>query len=153
MQITFKDEIIKLDHGEMLEIPEYIDRYQIHTDYDSIIVVAGGIWDDPAGSSGVFTMLPSKAPENTGDPSEYNRNTRFDRHFHDCDEYWIITQGNCVAEIDGVLCALTPGNCLYIPKGVSHDLLRVPKMVSGVYIETSMKGQRRSGHLWKHTHG
>jgi mannose-6-phosphate isomerase-like protein (cupin superfamily) len=117
------------------------------------VVALGGHWGDDCGGVGVFTVDRAEQPGDRGDPVTYAKNTNFDRHYHDCDEYWIIVDGHGTASSEDVLYEVKPGDCVATRMGDHHDLPAVEQLVRGVYFETTMRGQRRSGHLWEHTHG
>jgi mannose-6-phosphate isomerase-like protein (cupin superfamily) len=46
-----------------------------------------------------------------------------------------------------------PGDCVATGMGHHHDFAEVLEPVQGVYLETTLEGQQRRGHLWEHTHG
>jgi mannose-6-phosphate isomerase-like protein (cupin superfamily) len=117
------------------------------------LVHMSGRWGDGVGPCGVFDLLNSGAPRNDGDPAPYPRETEFDNHYHDCDEYWIITEGECVAVSEGVTYILVPGDCLATRAGDHHDLPIVLQPVRGIYFEGTLRGRRRLGHLWEHRDG
>jgi mannose-6-phosphate isomerase-like protein (cupin superfamily) len=117
------------------------------------LVHAWGTWGEETGGSGVFTLEASDAPSNTGDPAPYPRNTVFDRHYHDCDEYWILFGGSGLAVTEGVVYAVGAGDCVATRTGDHHDFPYVHETVRGIYLETTLRGQKRRGHLWEHTRG
>jgi mannose-6-phosphate isomerase-like protein (cupin superfamily) len=55
--------------------------------------------------------------------------------------------------VDGEHLAVAPGDCLLIPMGAMHDMPDAPEPVKAVYFESSLRGAKRIGHLWQHTHG
>jgi mannose-6-phosphate isomerase-like protein (cupin superfamily) len=112
-----------------------------------------GNWGDEIGSSDFFVINNSKTPGNSGDPVEYPRKTDFDNHYHDFDEVWIILEGEALAVSEGKNYKLKAGDCLLTPMGYHHDMPEVYKEIKGIYFETSLKGKKRSGHLWIHQHG
>lgn len=117
------------------------------------VVVVSGDWGEETGSRGVFTLEASHAPRNAGDPADYPRNTDFDRHYHDCDEYWIILAGRGRVVTEGESFDVGPGDCVATPMGRHHDFPLVFETVRGVWFETTLSGKKRIGHLWEHTHG
>lgn len=117
------------------------------------VVELGGCWGEDCGGVGVFTVERATQPGDRGDRVTYPKNTNFDRHYHDCDEYWIIIDGRGTASSEDVLYEVRPGDCVATRMGDHHDLPLVEQLVRGVYFETTMRGQRRRGHLWEHTHG
>ena len=112
-----------------------------------------GRWEAETGGSGIFTADNSPRPEDKGDPVPYEKWTNFDCHFHDCDEYWVILEGEARAVSEGKTYEMRPGDCLATGMGHHHDLPLVHERLRGVYFETTLEGQKRRGHLWNHTHG
>ncbi|MCU0415123.1 MAG: hypothetical protein MUE91_12115 [Ignavibacteriaceae bacterium] len=112
------------------------------------IVMIEGIWGDEIGGSAVFKMR-----RNIGDPVDYPRTNDFDNHFHDFDEYWIILKGSGVAVSEGLKYKFSGGDIIVTRMGDHHDLPEVYEDIHGIYFETSLRGQKRLGHLWNHSHG
>jgi mannose-6-phosphate isomerase-like protein (cupin superfamily) len=120
---------------------------------DSAVLVAlEGTWGDETGKSGVFDPEDIPSPVE-GDPAPYEKTTLFDNHYHDCDEYWVIVEGRGVGVSEGVQHELGPGDCLATRMGDHHDFPLVRERVTAVFFETTLRGRRRLGHLWTHTHG
>ena len=46
-----------------------------------------------------------------------------------------------------------PGDCIATGMGHHHDIPQVHEPIEAVYFETTMRGRKRRGHLWDHTHG
>jgi mannose-6-phosphate isomerase-like protein (cupin superfamily) len=88
-------------------------------------------WSDVT-STGTFHIQPGQA---------------FDRHFHDCDEYWFIFAGRAVIEIDDERYAVGPGDIVCTEIGREHDFLQVFEPVSGFWFEAVLKPGGRAGHL------
>jgi mannose-6-phosphate isomerase-like protein (cupin superfamily) len=126
---------------------------RIRAEQATQIVIVGGRWHEPSGSRGVFSLDSSRCPQNVGDPAAYVRNTDFDRHFHDCDEYWFITSGDATVVIGEESFQVSEGMCIVTPAGMHHDIPLVQEMIFGAYLETNLRGLARHGHLWNHTHG
>ena len=112
-----------------------------------------GSWGGETGGSGLFGVAASDNPANAGDPTDYPRNASFDNHYHDCDEYWIIYRGSGTAYSEGVRYEVKPGDCVATGRGYHHDFPICEKTVGAVYLETTLAGKKRGGHLWEHTHG
>ncbi len=112
-----------------------------------------GRWGEQTGGSGLFEVRTSDSPQDRGDPVDYPKTTNFDRHYHDCDEYWIIFAGSGIAVSEEKFYQLHPGDCLATGMGHHHDFPRSGEPVKAVYFETTLEGQKRLGHLWNHTHG
>ena len=117
------------------------------------IVMIEGIWGDEIGGSAVFKMSKHSTPRNIGDPVDYPRINDFDNHYHDFDEYWIILKGSGVAVSEGVKYKFSDGDIIATRMGDHHDLPEVYEDIHGIYFETSLRRQKRLGHLWNHTHG
>lgn len=117
------------------------------------IVFIEGNWSDELGGSAVFRMSRFSTPRNIGDPVDYNRTNDFDNHYHDFDEYWIILEGSGLALSEGVKYKFSNGDIIATRMGDHHDLPEVFEDIHGIYFETSLRGQKRLGHLWEHTHG
>jgi mannose-6-phosphate isomerase-like protein (cupin superfamily) len=116
-------------------------------------VVLRGRWGDELGGCGLFTGRAHGPTLVEGDPVDYPKNTGFDSHYHDCDEYWLFLEGKGTAVVGKRFMAVGPGDCLAIGMGHHHDLPVVESPVKAVYFETTLEGQKRTGHLWNHTHG
>ena len=112
-----------------------------------------GNWTSPLGGCGVFTACDVASPSDKGDPVSYAKTTNVDRHYHDCDEYWIVLEGRATVVVADAFAELTPGDCLCIGMGRHHDMPHAPEPVRAVYFETTLSGAGRTGHLWEHTHG
>jgi mannose-6-phosphate isomerase-like protein (cupin superfamily) len=112
-----------------------------------------GSWGDELGGCGLFRAENVANPSDRGDPVSYPKHTNIDAHYHDCDEYWLLLEGRATVVVDGAFAAMAPGDCLLIPMGAIHDMPEAPEPVKAVYFESSLRGQKRIGHLWQHTHG
>src|SRR5690606_21474727 len=112
-----------------------------------------GRWGDMTGGSGIFGVTNSNNPSDGGDPVDYPKATNFDRHFHDCDEYWVILKGSGIAVSEGKSYKVGPGDCVATGMGHHHDFPQAFEPIKAVFFETTLRGQKRLGHLWEHTHG
>ena len=112
-----------------------------------------GIWGDDLGGSGVFIGEESNSPQDNGDAVKYVKNTNFDCHYHDCDEYWILFEGSAQVYTEGKSYAVGVGDCVATGMGHHHDIAQVYAPLRAVYFETTMAGLKRRGHLWNHSHG
>jgi mannose-6-phosphate isomerase-like protein (cupin superfamily) len=93
-------------------------------------------WSDVT-STGTFRVNPGQT---------------FDRHYHDCDEYWFIREGRAVIEIDDERYAVEAGDIVCTEMGREHDFLQVLEPVTGFWFEAVLKldgelGKGRAGHL------
>ena len=147
-----KSQIVK--KGDHLELKPNDEQTLIRSVNNSLIVIRiGGHWGDNTGDSGVFTLKSSLSPMNIGDAVNYPRNTIFDNHYHDCDEYWIIFKGRGLIVTEGIFHEIGPGDCVATKMGDHHDFPQVYETIHGVYFETTLKDKKRIGHLWNHTQG
>jgi mannose-6-phosphate isomerase-like protein (cupin superfamily) len=147
-------ELRDLPNGGHLELGPAERGYDLlQTLEQSTIVRICGRWEGEIGASGVFDLKNDSAHRNDGDPTPYPRSTTFDNHYHDCNEYWIITEGRCVAVSENRMYVLAAGDCLATGMGHHHDIPVVIEPIRGVYFEGCPGGERRSGHLWAHRDG
>jgi mannose-6-phosphate isomerase-like protein (cupin superfamily) len=117
------------------------------------LIRMGGDWGDELGGSGLFGARPAETPGDRGDPVSYPKQTNFDAHYHDCDEYWILFEGRGTAVSEGRHYEVGPGDCVATGMGHHHDFPLVVEPVRAVFFETTLAGRKRRGHLWNHTHG
>lgn len=136
---------IDVPDGQTVEVVEAIEP--------SVLVRMCGRWGEITGGSGLFEVVKAKAPHNAGDPVDYPTQAVFDRHFHDCDEYWILYEGSGEVVTEGKRYKVGPGDCVAIGTHHHHDFPVVNEPVKAVYFETTLEGQGRIGHLWEHKHG
>ena len=71
----------------------------------------------------------------------------FDRHHHDCDEYWFIFEGRAVIEIDEERYTVEAGDIVCTQIGREHDFLQVLEPISGFWFESRLIPGGRAGHL------
>lgn len=116
-------------------------------------ILFDGTWGDELGGCGLFRAENVTQPADRGDLVSYPKRTNIDAHYHDCQEFWLLLEGEAGVVVDGQHLSMRPGDCLPIPMGAMHDMPDAPKPVKAVYFETTLRGQKRTGHLWKHTHG
>lgn len=149
-----------LKAGQFYDLPGTCARWRLRgTTPDAAVVRFSGRWGSELGGCGTFSL--ENLPEGVttlpgavrGDPCPYSKRTRFDRHYHDCDEYWIILEGSVMAVLGDTPVRLDAGDCLAIGMGRHHDLAEVLAPMQAVFIETTLEGRKRTGHLWEHTHG
>lgn len=112
-----------------------------------------GHWGQELGGCGLFGLVRTSTPETKGDPVAYPKHTGVDSHYHDCDEYWIVLQGEGEAVVGDQHDRMRPGDCLCIGMGHHHDFPIIDSEVKAVFFETTLQGRKRTGHLWNHTHG
>jgi mannose-6-phosphate isomerase-like protein (cupin superfamily) len=112
-----------------------------------------GRWGDELGGCGLFSVRAGGPEVVKGDPVDYPRNTSFDSHYHDCDEYWLLLDGSGTVVVGDRHMEAGPGDAIAIGMGHHHDFPQVARPVRAVYFETTLEGAKRPGHLWNHTHG
>ena len=62
-------------------------------------------------------------------------------HRHDCDEYLIITEGRASLLLNGRVHDVVSGNCVCIPAGVEHRILRALEDLVLVWIHDKLKSR------------
>lgn len=50
---------------------------------------------------------------------------RFDRHFHDVGEFWLVAAGHGTVSVGEQRYGVQPGDIIYTPAGVEHDIIGV----------------------------
>lgn len=146
--------LVEASAGSNLDLPGGAEVFDVREINESLIAVRlCGDWGEATGGSGLFAVEPSLAPADNGDPVPYPKSTNFDSHFHDCDEYWVVWAGRGMAVSEGQAYDVSPGDCVATAMGHHHDMPRVSEPLRGVYFETTLRGAKRRGHLWEHTHG
>jgi len=68
-------------------------------------------------------------------------------HFHDCDEWWIITDGHALVVNEGEEYEVESGTMIFTPMGEEHGVLEVYRDLKGAWFESKLRGQKRRGHL------
>lgn len=145
---------IEATAGSNLDLPSGAESFAVREVREDIVVVRlCGDWGDETGGSGLFSVASSVAPADRGDPVPYPKTTNFDSHYHDCDEYWVVWAGRGEAVSEGRAYDVVPGDCVATAMGHHHDVPQVREPLHGVYFETTLRGAKRRGHLWEHTHG
>ena len=72
---------------------------------------------------------------------------RFDRHFHDCAEYWAITEGRARVAVGEDLFDVGPGDLVCTPPGTEHDIvLAYTDEVALLFIEEAVPLGGSAGH-------
>lgn len=120
------------------------------------ILIVGGNWKDA--DINPFMVNISDIPSNesalgVGTPCDYYRNTNFDHHYHDFDEFWIVYSGSGAVQEDGIFYEVQEGDCLATGAGHHHDFPIAHGLVKALAIEVCPEGNQRHGHLWEQVHG
>ena len=71
---------------------------------------------------------------------------RFDRHFHDDHEMWIITEGKAKISSEGAEYFVQAGDLVMTQACQIHDILEVYEELAGFFIETGHPPGGRVGH-------
>jgi len=152
--ISAGDRVLDADQGANLDLSAPGEQFKaLDVLEDAILVRMCGRWGDEVGGSGIFPAWKVDDPKDCGDPVDYPKETAFDNHFHDCDEYWIVIEGSGIAVSEGKHYEIGPGDCVATRMGDHHDLPIVHETLTAIFFETTLRGQKRPGHLWNHTHG
>ena len=153
-KIRFGDQTVNAEEGTNLDLPTPIGQFEVcDVTEDAVVIRMAGRWGEDLGGSGLFGVVKTESPKFKGDPVDYEKKTTFDRHFHDCDEYWIVFEGSGLAMSEGEFHELNPGDCLATGMGHHHDFPKVNEPVRAVFFETTMEGRKRRRHLWEHADG
>lgn len=103
----------------------------------------------------------SKTPLGSGNRPEWSTVTsagifripvkggRFDRHYHDCDEYWLIFAGKAKVMSEGKEYYVKPGDIVCTQAGDEHDVLEVYEDLQAFWFEDATPEDGRIGHLHK----
>jgi len=120
---------------------------------DALVFRALGRWSSVT-SAGLFDVWTTSPPD-FDSPYDYKKTTRFDNHYHDFDEYWIVFEGEATVATEGKLYDVGPGDCVATGMGWHHDVVSVKddQKMWAVYFESGREGQGRTGHLWEPKHG
>jgi len=88
-------------------------------------------WSDVT-SAGVFRVEPGG---------------RFDRHYHDCDEYWLVFAGRARVLVGDGTYLVGPTDIVCTPTGTEHDVIGVRGTLEAFWFEASTPPGGRIGHL------
>ncbi len=72
---------------------------------------------------------------------------RFDCHYHDCHEYWLIFKGKAKVMSEGEEFYVKPGDIVCTKAGDEHDVLEVYEDLEGFWFEDATPAGGRVGHL------
>lgn len=72
---------------------------------------------------------------------------RFDNHFHDCDEYWLVFQGKAKVKSEGEEFYVQRGDIVCTKTGDDHDVLEVYEELQAFWFEDATPEGGRIGHL------
>ena len=74
---------------------------------------------------------------------------KFDCHFHDCDEYWLIYAGKAKVMSEGQEFYVQSGDIVCTRAGDEHDFIEVYETIEAFYFEEAAPRGSRIGHLHK----
>lgn len=153
-EIGFAGKTEQADKESVFSIGECESQFIVTDVYDDTLLVrVAGSWGDELGRNGLFEITRDDPPEQET-PVGYAKETSIDNHYHDCDEYWIIIEGRGTAVSEDRFYEIGQGDCLITGMGHHHDLPTIhQEPLRGVFFETTMEGQKRTGHLWEPKHG
>ena len=72
---------------------------------------------------------------------------RFDCHYHDCDEYWLIFEGRAKVMTEGSVAYVKRGDIVCTKRGDEHDVLEVYEDLVSFWFEDATPEGGRVGHL------
>jgi mannose-6-phosphate isomerase-like protein (cupin superfamily) len=149
-----EEETVAADSGTMVELDGESGAFRVVADEETTLVRCCGEWADPSGGAGAFTVECDPGAEDDGDAVDYPKETAFDAHYHDCDEYFVVTEGRGVLVTERRFYEVSPGDVVAVGMGHHHDVPQVlDGPLRGVWCETTLEGEGRRGHLYDHTHG
>jgi len=112
-----------------------------------------GNWGEDIGGCGLFFYAADTPRKFPSDPISYERTSNFDSHYHDCDEYWMILEGAGTVVVGGVHHDIGPGDCVVTGAGHHHDIPHIRTPIRSAFLETTLEGPKRRGHLHNFEHG
>jgi len=74
-------------------------------------------------------------------------NGRFDCHYHDCHEYWLIFRGKAKVVTEGRTFYVKAGDIVCTKAGDEHDLIEVYEHLEAFWFEDTTPPGGRTGHL------
>lgn len=75
------------------------------------------------------------------------KNGRFDCHYHDCHEYWLVFAGKAKVMSEGQAYYVKPGDIVCTRAGDEHDVLEVYEDLAAFWFEDATPAGGRIGHL------
>jgi mannose-6-phosphate isomerase-like protein (cupin superfamily) len=114
--------------AEAVAPPQHDEAFVVVT---SLSPEARPSWSDVT-SAGIFRVQP---------------NGRFDRHYHDCDEYWLVFSGRAEILVGSRTYTIGAGDIVCTPAGTEHDVLGVYETLEAFWFEGRTPKGARVGHL------
>ena len=72
---------------------------------------------------------------------------RFDCHYHDCHEYWLVFKGKAKVQSEGREYYVKPGDIVCTKAGDEHDVIEVYEDLEAFWFEDATPEGGRTGHL------
>lgn len=76
-----------------------------------------------------------------------SKSGRFDCHYHDCDEYWLVFKGAGKVMTEGAEFYVKPGDIVCTKAGEEHDVVEVYEDLEAFWFEDATPQGGRVGHL------
>jgi mannose-6-phosphate isomerase-like protein (cupin superfamily) len=103
----------------------------------------------------VRTLSPDARPEwsdvTSAGTFRVEPNGRFDLHYHDCDEYWLVFAGRASVLVGSQTYTVSPGDIVCTPTGTEHDVVAVAETLEAFWFEAATPPGGRIGHLHRTT--
>jgi mannose-6-phosphate isomerase-like protein (cupin superfamily) len=103
----------------------------------------------------VRTLSPDARPEwsdvTSAGTFRVEPNGRFDLHYHDCDEYWLVFSGRARVLVGSQTYTVGPGDIVCTPTGTEHDVVGVYETLEAFWFEAATPPGGRIGHLHRMT--
>jgi mannose-6-phosphate isomerase-like protein (cupin superfamily) len=74
---------------------------------------------------------------------------RFDCHYHDCDEYWLVFEGKARIMSEGVEYYVRPGDIICTKAGDEHDVIEVYEDLNAFWVENALPECKGRTHFHK----
>lgn len=75
---------------------------------------------------------------------------RFDRHFHDFDEFWFIASGRGIVNLGDVEYSVGEGDIIHTSAGVDHDITTVAESMRIFWLSGPLPDGSAGAHLHRH---
>ncbi len=72
--------------------------------------------------------------------------SRFDRHFHDSNEYWLFYEGKGKVTVGNEPYYVQGGDVVCTPAGSAHDIVEIYEELEGFYLEEPLRDGGTIGH-------
>ena len=148
-EIRVGDEVVAGEFKTNVDLQNDSDHFAVRTLNDpATLVWMCGDWETET-SSGIFQVGKSDEREDKGDAVDYAKETSFDCHYHDCDEYWLIFKGKAKILSEEKEYYVKQGDIVFTRAGDEHDVLEIYEDLEAFYFEDATPEGGRVGHLHK----